>query len=35
MPPKAVVSSLATIFRRGDTNIAKSLNINLQVVIKG
>jgi len=35
MPPKAAISSsAATISGRGDTSIAKSLDINLQVVIK-
>jgi len=36
MLPKAVtLSSAATIFRRGDTNIAESLDTDLQVVIRG
>jgi len=34
MLPKAATSSLATISRQGDTSIAKSLDANLQVVIK-
>jgi len=32
---KAVILSSATISKWGDTSIAKSLDANLQVVIKG
>jgi len=36
MPPKAVTSlSVAIISRQGNTSIAKSLDTDLQVVIKG
>jgi len=35
MPPKVAVLSLAIISRRGDTSMAESLDINLQVVIRG
>jgi len=36
MPPKvAVLSSAATILGQGDTNITESLDVDLQVIIKG
>jgi len=36
MPPKAVISLLATIISgQGDTSIAESLNANSQPIIKG
>jgi len=36
MPPKVVISLLAvTILGQGDTSIAKSLNINSQLITRG
>jgi len=35
LPKAAILLSAATISRQGDTSMAESLNVNLQVVTRG